>query len=454
MNYAELAAGGMPAEQLAEVFLDVHFEGAEPEYPVNPFKILRDCGVVFSFRAFNKYEGLYLPAEDENDLPVVGINLSRPITRQRFTAAHELCHHLKDASSGVVCPIGFRSKIEKYAEKFAACLLMPRTAVARQISVHSTNGFVTFEDVLKIANYFGVSFAACLNRLAFDFHAIKGNPSAAELGELRSSFKPDAKRKTMGMTDVVLYRQLFDVAGDLLEIEMAPMRCQRFKTEYIYHDSRMEGIEVDQETAAEIAVDLRMSGSNSVYCSQNNEDIIEVAGLVRAYEYVFDHAIGSESISVYDAKSFNEQLYSLSPFPECGGRFRESNTLVLGAKFETVDYRSIPAEFLSARRELDRILDDATDMTTSEYIEAVVKFHHRLTVLHPFRDGNGRSTRGLANLLFVRRGLPPVLFINSSKNLYKEALAIADKAGNFDNLFCVFFKQMLSTYATLTDTAL
>lgn len=124
----------MPAERLAEIFLENHFDGAEPEYPVDPFAILRDCGVVFSFRPFDKYEGIYFPSDGEGDVAVVGINLDRPITRQRFTAAHELCHHLKDAGSGVVCPIGSRSAIERYAESFAASLLMPRAAMAR----HST----------------------------------------------------------------------------------------------------------------------------------------------------------------------------------------------------------------------------------------------------------------------------------------------------------------------------
>ena len=52
LDYIALAEGGMPADQLAEVFIEDYFEGAEPEYPVNPFEILKDCGVVFSFRSF------------------------------------------------------------------------------------------------------------------------------------------------------------------------------------------------------------------------------------------------------------------------------------------------------------------------------------------------------------------------------------------------------------------
>ena len=148
------------------------------------------------------------------------------------------------------------------------------------------------------------------------------------------------------------------------------------------------------------------------------------------------------------------KIISMAPHPEYGGRFRESNTLVVGAKFETADYINIPAEFLAARKELDAILAKAPAMTASEYVGAVVRFHHRLTVLHPFRDGNGRSTRGLANMLFLQRGLPPVLFLEKEKDRYKDALAAADRTGNCGELFCMFCRQMLASFAMLTDVAM
>ena len=453
-DYATLAKRGVSAEALANMFLEEHFAGAEPEYPLNPFQILKECGVVFSFRPFDKYEGLYIPCNEPGDVPVVGINLKRPITRQRYTAAHELCHHLKDANSGVVCPINARSKIERYAENFAAALLMPRAAMARQIALRGENGKVSLDDVLQIAAFFGVSFSACLNRVAFDFHALKGNPSLDELKKLKKTYRPGAKREALGLTDEILYKQLLDSAEEMIKIEMDPAKRQRFETNYIYHDSRMEGIKVSKETAAEIVVDLRLNGKGSKYCSEENINLIEVAGLAVAYNYAFDCAVSTNEVTVYDAKTFNKELFSLAPHPEYGGRFRESNTLVLGAKFETADYKSIPAELLSAGKDLDALLAKEPFMTASEYVEAVVKFHHRLTVLHPFRDGNGRSTRGFANILFVRRGLPPVLFLEKDKAKYKNALAIADKTGNYGELFCLFCSQMFSTYAVLTDVAM
>lgn len=450
LDFKQLAEDGMPAEELANAFLQAYFSDAELEFPLNPFMMLRDTGVAFLLRPFEKYEGMYIPADDPNDLPVVGINLNSLISRQRYTAAHELCHHLKDAERSCSCVAGAKSKIEKYAESFAAGLLMPMPALCEQVNRYQINGFIEFEDVLRIAEYFGVSFQACLNRLAYDLHVIDGDTSPRALGFRRRLFGPSARRKELGVNDVLLYEQLFDAAADFLSIEPTPRMRQSFKTEFIFHDSRMEGVDIDPGTAAEIVVDLRLYGSESRYCNESNNDIIEVAGLTLAYDYVFDRA-KAEDLSIYDAKRINEKLYATALYPEYGGRYRESNTLVVGAKFETVDYKQIPEKFMYLASEIDTLLSCEKDMSQSEYIEAVLKIHHRLTVVHAFRDGNGRTSRAFANLLFVRRGLPPVLFGVDEKDDYKASLAKADQTGDYAFLYEVYYKRMLASYSTLSS---
>ena len=82
-------------EALANVFLKEFFN-KELSFPIDPFMILKDLGVIYQFRDFEELEGIYLLPEASVDIPVVGINLNRRVTRQRFTAAHELCHHIKD----------------------------------------------------------------------------------------------------------------------------------------------------------------------------------------------------------------------------------------------------------------------------------------------------------------------------------------------------------------------
>ena len=84
-------------EAMASAYLARYYGQKKIEYPINPFQMLKDEDILFSLRNFKKLEGVYIPASSSTDLPVVGINANRNITRQRFTAAHELCHHFRDA---------------------------------------------------------------------------------------------------------------------------------------------------------------------------------------------------------------------------------------------------------------------------------------------------------------------------------------------------------------------
>ena len=451
-DYEQLANNGMPAESLAQTFLRAYFVDKTVSFPLNPFQMLADLNVSFAFRPFKKYEGMYIPAEDTSDIPVVGVNSQRPITRQRYTAAHELCHHLKDSGlPTIACTSYAQSEIERYAENFAAELLMPSKELRKQVEKYEVNRYVEFADVVKIAEYFGVSFQACLNKIAWRLHKIKGDTSPKALVKRRNKFKPAVKRREFGFNDVVLYEQLFDAGSDYLSIELTPRVKQRFKAEYVFQDSRMEGVDIDIEKASEIVVDLRLLGSKSEYCRQENQNIIEVAGLSLAYDYVFDSISTLDfDLNVYEAKRINEKLFSTAPCPELGGNYRESNTLVLGAKFETVDYKLIPTEMYYLDKEIQSLLEMEESMSLSEYIEAVLRIHHRLTVIHAFRDGNGRTTRAFTNMFLIRKGMPPVLFRNSEKNPYKDALALADESGNYAELFEVYFKALIQSHVELS----
>lgn len=293
-------------------------------------------------------------------------------------------------------------------EAFAAEVLMPNQALRKQVALYEKNGYVDFDGVLKIADYFGVSFKACLNRLAYKSHKIEGDTSPIELDRKVRKYKPGSKRSQAGHHETVLYEQLMDAIGRLFDIVPSPFACQKFKNEYIYYDSRMEGVEIGQEEAAAIVTDLRTYKQESIYCTEKNKNIVEVAGLSLAYDYAFEEA--ETAINISDAKHLNEKLFSTAPYPELGGRYRETNTLVLGAKFETIPYWKIQEEMLRLDKEIQRVLDCADTMSNSAYIEAVIRIHHRLTVIHAFRDGNGRTSRAFLNMMLLKKHIPPVFF--------------------------------------------
>ncbi len=264
-----------------------------------------------------------------------------------------------------------------------------------------------------------------------------------------NKYKPQLKRSEKGWYYTRLYEQLFNAIGGNFQLIPTPNACQRFKANYVFHDSRMEGVDIDEETAGNIVSDLRIRRQDSPFCKEENQNIIEVAGLTLAYDFAFEEA--KTNISVYDAKRINEKLFSTAPYPEYGGMYRQSNTLVLGAKFETVDYRKIPEMMYFLDKDIAALMSKYDGMSYSDYVESVIRIHHQLTVIHAFRDGNGRTSRAFCNMMLLKRYISPAFFKNKAKDEYKDALAIADATGKYDALYEVFFKAILESNAALSD---
>ncbi len=117
------------AAQLTAEGLRCHLE--LPEGAVDPFRILAGLGIAV-LRCPLDVEGAYWRIEGQ---PFASINSLTDITRQRFTAAHELGHHVlfdPDAPPSIV-DVDLNEVDEDPAERavdaFAAAFLMPEAQV-------------------------------------------------------------------------------------------------------------------------------------------------------------------------------------------------------------------------------------------------------------------------------------------------------------------------------------
>ena len=71
------------ADRMAAAYLANYFKNRKIEYPINPFQMLKDEGILFSLMNFKNLEGVYIPADGEDDLPIVGINVNRPMQNRK-----------------------------------------------------------------------------------------------------------------------------------------------------------------------------------------------------------------------------------------------------------------------------------------------------------------------------------------------------------------------------------
>jgi Fic family protein len=66
--------------------------------------------------------------------------------------------------------------------------------------------------------------------------------------------------------------------------------------------------------------------------------------------------------------------------------------------------------------------------------EGAFEAHFRLTAVHPFSDGNGRTARLLMNLMLIRGGYPPIAVRPEDRKAYLDALERASLADDLQPL--------------------
>jgi Zn-dependent peptidase ImmA (M78 family) len=148
--------------------------GDEPIRDIFALAELNGCRILrLPIPAASKLSGAFIFLEDK-EAAFALINSADPPGRQAFTAAHEYCHYLKDRHEGPLIdnPDVFSDEFvslyhprEEFAQTFAACFLMPASKVRAIIEKEFGGRKLTYEHVLYLKRYFGVSSTAMLRRV-------------------------------------------------------------------------------------------------------------------------------------------------------------------------------------------------------------------------------------------------------------------------------------------------
>jgi Fic family protein len=111
-----------------------------------------------------------------------------------------------------------------------------------------------------------------------------------------------------------------------------------------------------------------------------------------------------------------------------------------------------PAKIPDLMAELGRQLEAASPTD-----EAAFDAHFRLTAIHPFADGNGRTARLLMNLILLRGGYPPVAVRPEDRAAYLAALetgSVSDDLGPYRALMSRRLAETLEAYvAAIKESA-
>ncbi len=130
---------------------------------------------------------------------------------------------------------------------------------------------------------------------------------------------------------------------------------------------------------------------------------------------------------------------------ENAGRYRKENVTIKGTIHIPPDYLKIPEL-------IEKLI--LTYNTWSGYhpIIRASLLHGELVKIHPFIDGNGRTSRLLMNLDLMNSGYNPVIIKKESRLKYYEALDKAHTTGNYTDFVKLVTKlevEMLKKYLEL-----
>jgi Fic family protein len=155
------------------------------------------------------------------------------------------------------------------------------------------------------------------------------------------------------------------------------------------------------------------------------KDHLEAKDHDSALKYLYEMVEGEtqEPITEQLIRSLH-QLVTYTTDREWAGRYRNANVIITGTAHQPPDALVVPDQM----RDLTHWLE--SNESNLSIIELAALFHHKLVYIHPFFDGNGRTSRLLMNVLLMQGGFPLTIILKNDRKKYYRVLASADK-GDF-----------------------
>lgn len=193
---------------------------------------------------------------------------------------------------------------------------------------------------------------------------------------------------------------------------------EKFEIEMTYNSNAIEGNSLTlKETFLVLHEGLTIKGKPF-------KDHLEATNHKEALEYLYSLADSAQqqTISEHLIKNLH-QLVTQQIEKEWAGRYRNAAVIIGGTKHRPPDALQIP----TLMSEL--ITWIGKNKGKLHPVEFSALFHHKLVFIHPFFDGNGRTSRLVMNLTLLQTGFPLCIILKNDRNKYYQVLQNAD-AGN------------------------
>lgn len=132
----------------------------------------------------------------------------------------------------------------------------------------------------------------------------------------------------------------------------------------------------------------------------NKLGVIEGRCLLNAYKQTSSLYDKNHKFTENDVKDLHKLF--LGDVFDWAGKYRDVDISSPGIRYCHAAY--LPQNMADFSKRLARLTPFTPDLTKEEIVKRLAEIHGELIIIHPFRDGNGRTTRLLCDLLLLQSG--------------------------------------------------
>lgn len=211
-----------------------------------------------------------------------------------------------------------------------------------------------------------------------------------------------------------------------------------FSIEYAHNSTAIEGNTLTLVQTKAIIEDGLSVGGKAL------REIYEVANHAKAFTYVQKCVEERKSLDENTVKDIHELLMENIL---AGGIYRNVEVRITGAGHKP----PAPSEMY---RQVKAFFEDLPYRTDLNVIELAAWTHAEFVRIHPFTDGNGRTSRMIMNYQLMSNGFLPVSIAKENRLEYFEALeayAVKGDLTSFAEMIAELEKQRLEEYIAISE---
>ena len=243
-----------------------------------------------------------------------------------------------------------------------------------------------------------------------------------------------------------LYEQLSDLVLCLNDFRpLSPSQAKNlqevFDIEYTYESNGIEGNTLTlRETYFVVNKGLTIDGKSM------NEHL-EAINHQDAIDYI--RKLAEDKIELTEKELLNIHSLVLRAIDkENAGSYRKGNVRISGSSYVFPNYPKVP-DLMS-----DVFAFYEESKNAMHPVKLAALMHEKIVTVHPFADGNGRTSRLIMNLILMKHGYPITIISSDRKkrDAYYDALEqsqIAENLDAFERLIAQYAKEWLFKYLNM-----